>query len=218
MPSKCLSFTFMVLRRLSVNDGNRQRQLMELELLNIEEQILVLHMWRRKQQQKQRRRRRWSVHPRNQSRPRTSEYSSLIRPLRDIDKEMHFRHFPMSAGRFDDRIRRVQPHIRHTGTHSMLIDVAQRLAVAVRILSSGGNQRAVAASCMVSGIASEVCNALWKALQPHYLPCPSTSQWTTLQPDFPNCIGRLDVKHVSIKAPPHAGSDYFTYKGLTPLS
>ena len=98
---------------------------MELELLDMEEDLLVTYFMRREQQLK--RRRRWSVRPLNKLRPRTGEYASLVRPLRDVDEEMHFAYFHMSAGRFDDLLRRVEPHIRHQGKHSMPVDAVQRL-------------------------------------------------------------------------------------------
>ena len=58
---------------------------LQLELINIEEQMLILQMLKRRQQR--RRLRRWSVH---RSRLGTGEFTTLVHPLRDLDKQMHF--------------------------------------------------------------------------------------------------------------------------------
>ncbi|XP_061573302.1 putative nuclease HARBI1 [Cololabis saira] len=199
-------------------ERERKRILMELELLDIKESIIILKRIRNRRRTG--RRRRWDVRPLNQSRQNTGEYSVLVRPLRDINEEMLFGNFRMSASRFNDLLRLVQPLISHQSTHSMPVDAAQRLAVSLQILASGGSQQSVAAnyklsSSTVSGVLSEVCKALWTVLQPEFLPCPSTSQWEAIAAEFwqlwnfPNCIGSVDGKHIKIKAPRRSKSDYF---------
>lgn len=69
-------------------------------------------------------------------------------------------------------------------------------------------------------IIREVCDAIWKALQPTVLPQPDQRIWKQSAKgffekwQFPNCIGALDWKHIRIKAPPMSGSKYFCYKNF----
>uniref|UniRef100_A0A3P8RNC6 DDE Tnp4 domain-containing protein n=1 Tax=Amphiprion percula TaxID=161767 RepID=A0A3P8RNC6_AMPPE len=128
-----------------------------------------------------------------------------VRPMHGMDEEVHFKYFWMSSSRFDDVLRHIRPYIRYSGMHSCPIMPQDRLAVNLRVLASGNNQRSVAQSYMmlpttVSLIVTEVCKAIWA--------------WTKISKEFwrvwnfPNCLGCIDGKHVIIQAPSRAVISY----------
>lgn len=57
-----------------------------------------------------------------------------------------------------------------------------------------------------------------KYLQPKVLSEPTQETWKDIATDFKemcqfdHCCGAIDGKHVTVKAPPNSGSDYFNYK------
>lgn len=67
-------------------------------------------------------------------------------------------------------------------------------------------------------IVKEVCTEIWNVLQPTYMPKPTEETWRNSEIgykevwNFPNCVGSIDGKHISIKCPPNSGSDFFCYK------
>lgn len=56
-------------------------------------------------------------------------------------------------------------------------------------------------------VLNDTCRAIVKVLQPRYLPSPTEDKWATVAKDFfemwqfPNCLGTIGGKHISIKAP-----------------
>lgn len=62
----------------------------------------------------------------------------------------------------------------------------------------------------------ETCSALWKALQPIYLQASTREAMVQISEDFfnrwqfPNCVGAIDGKHISIQCPPKTGSQFYS--------
>ena len=168
--------------------------------------------------------RRWCVRPLNRTRQVDGLYTTLILPMRRIDEEKHFALMRMSASRFDDLLRRVEPLIQHAPTHSAPILPAERLAITLCILASGATQQFVSAGYKMGkstacSIVTEVSKAIWQVLKDEFVAFPSQAQFRDIAMDYwrlwnyPNCVGAIDGKHVNLRAPPNAGSEFFNYKG-----
>lgn len=75
-------------------------------------------------------------------------------------------------------------------------------------------------SSTLYAIIPEVCDVIWRVLQPEYLKKPSTEKWKEISADFfdfwnyPNCVGSLDGRHFKIKKPTGTGSLYMSYEGF----
>ena len=70
----------------------------------------------------------------------------------------------------------------------------------------------------VSEIIKDTCDTIWLILQPTYMKPPTLQDWRKIQRrfnhiwQFPNCIGSLDGKHVSIRAPPKSSTLFRWFK------
>lgn len=72
-----------------------------------------------------------------------------------------------------------------------------------------------------STIIHSTSRAIWTVLMEKYLKSPSTEmEWKTIAKgfhdlwNFPNCLGALDGKHISIQAPCKSGSAFYNYKNF----
>ncbi|XP_049513040.1 uncharacterized protein LOC125940654 [Dermacentor silvarum] len=72
----------------------------------------------------------------------------------------------------------------------------------------------------VSDIISETTQVIWETLKKRYVKCPTKpEEWRDIARgfeqrwNFPNCVGSIDGKHVTVEAPCNSGSENFNYKG-----
>ncbi|KAJ8046482.1 Protein ALP1-like [Holothuria leucospilota] len=113
--------------------------------------------------------------------------------------------FRMNPTRFQNLLEKIGARLHHKKTHRDPIGPAERLAVTLKFLATGIEQKQLAnyfrmGRSTLCYIVRETCQAIWDVLQPEVLK------------DFPHCIGAIDGKHVVIQAPALFGSTYFNYK------
>jgi len=97
------------------------------------------------------------------------------------------------------------------------------LNASCRFLASGNSYRDIGfyfytGESTIALTVKEVCRAIWKDMQPIYMPEPCKEFWLqTLREfehrwDFPHALLAIDGKHIWVRKPLKSGTEYFCYK------
>ncbi|XP_011881490.1 PREDICTED: putative nuclease HARBI1 [Vollenhovia emeryi] len=144
--------------------------------------------------------------------------------MRFLDVDVHVNYCRMSIQGFDYLLSLVGPLIQKMTTNFREpISSRTRLYLTLRYLATGDSMTSIAYAFRIgystaSTIISETCQCLWDVLQSEMF-VPSEDNWKKVAKEFndrwnfPHCIGAIDGKHVTIKAPPESGSTFYNYKG-----
>ncbi|XP_025163500.1 protein ALP1-like, partial [Harpegnathos saltator] len=196
--------------------------------MNRDEKLVLLLYLRRKrrlkrQEQVIRRTARWWVHPMIEQRYLQGAYDNLVLELRR-DTERFFNFHRMLPHQFDKLLTMIEPIISKIYVTREPLHPGLRLSLTLRYLASGDSMISLhylyrVGKSTVPRIIVETTKALWQVLQPQVLPPPSVETWSKIAEDFenkwnfPNCVGAIDGKHVTIQCFKNTGSAFYNYKG-----
>ena len=154
-----------------------------------------------------------------------SECFHLYQRLRDKDRVFHYQYISMSKERFNHLWSLIREDIPKKDTPMRkVISAEERLVITLRYLSAGLSHRSLSFSfrvgrTTVSSILTDVCQAIYRVLQPVYMNTPCTEdEWRHIASDLenlwdlPHTIGAIYGKHIRIECPRNSGSYYHNYK------
>ena len=137
----------------------------------------------------------------------------------------YFRYMRMSPESFKYLLNVVGPVIAKKDTRfRKAIPPAERLCLTLHYLAHGGSQQSLSfayriAKSTIGNVIDETCLALWNCLKEKCLRPQKTSEdWKRIAKNFfdiwnlLHCIGAIDGKHITIKAPINSGSLFYNYK------
>ncbi|XP_063925016.1 uncharacterized protein LOC135138913 isoform X2 [Zophobas morio] len=185
-----------------------------------EEDLLLLAVAEDEEHNK-RKKRKW-IHDINLDREIFGEFHTLMPQLR-ADPKRFYIYFRMTSDCFDAILNFIRADIRKSDTnYREAISPEERFAITLRFLATGDTYYTIGHSyrvgfSTVGQIVREVCEAICQRLQNIAMPEPNEETWKKAAEgfetrwQFPNCIGSIDGKHVTIKCPQKSGSNYFCY-------
>ncbi|KAL1417072.1 hypothetical protein MTO96_027132 [Rhipicephalus appendiculatus] len=164
------------------------------KLLLLKKKLLLLKL---KEEQEQQRRRVW-VRPAILERKQRSLYYTAMRRLREGDYDPFLKLEPLEPG--------------------------ERLAIALSYLASGKDIKEVANAYLVGTETArktihDTCRAIWTRLRHRFLKVPAAEDWFRIADNFekccqfPNCLGAVGGRHVTIATPRQSANGYMNHKG-----
>ncbi|XP_071628653.1 uncharacterized protein [Temnothorax longispinosus] len=126
----------------------------------------------------------------------------------------------MNVHQFDYLCDLLRPYLTKRSIRTPL-PIQLRVAMTLEILARGTSVRTFSWSYRIGRftahkVFNETCKVLWVALQPIYLQAPTRETMMQISEDFfnrwqfPNCVGAIDGKHISIQCPPKTGSQFYS--------
>ncbi|KAB0802358.1 hypothetical protein PPYR_04544 [Photinus pyralis] len=132
----------------------------------------------------------------------------------------------MDNASFEKLFRKIEIQITKQNTIMRdSISARSKLETTLRFLATGDTYRSLMYSTRIhestiSRFVPQVCYIIYNFLKDEYLKTPNdTDSWLEIANgfyqnwQFPNCLGALDGRHISFRAPISAGSYYYNYKG-----
>ena len=157
-------------------------------------------------------------------------YSSLIPQLLQ-NKRFYLKKFlRIDETTFPPLVDILKPLLQKFSPFRVPLSTEEKLAVTLRFMATGETYESLQfgflmAANTICKIVPETCDAIIRLLGPIHLKTPTTAnEWMKISNDFesfwnfPNCLGAIDGKHISIKKPMHSGTDYYNYKVSSALS
>ncbi|XP_019698090.1 protein ANTAGONIST OF LIKE HETEROCHROMATIN PROTEIN 1-like [Harpegnathos saltator] len=180
-----------------------------------------------KKKKKTRKRRRWWSTQLYLNRRRLNNVNSigLSNDLLADKENDRFRNFVrMAEDDFIFLLNAIKDKIsKNDTTFRKAVPAKERLAVTLRFLATGESFTSLQylfkiSKQLISEIVPEVCRAIIDCLI-SYMKMPSTpDEWKKITKkfeetwNFPQCIGAIDGKHITLQAPINSGSDFYNYK------
>ncbi|XP_031327285.1 putative nuclease HARBI1 [Photinus pyralis] len=167
--------------------------------------------------------RRYGVRPFNKLRKLHGQYETMVKYIKTNDEKEFFSYTRMTPAMFDHLLMLVEPKVRKHPSRKNALCPSFRLCLTLHYLAEGCSMKEISRNYYIGKatahvIIREICTVLWDVLKDIYIPEPTIERMVEVSKGFyrrwnmPNCLGALDGKHVSIQAPYHSGSEYFSYK------